>query len=97
MSPGGDGSLVYVRPHDLEITKDRNGKPAWSARINRLTRLGGLVRLELKIGDGTPLTVQMTREQCLELGLDEGDEVYVTPKDLKFFTKAQEVAGDYVI
>ncbi|MBX6314949.1 MAG: sulfate ABC transporter ATP-binding protein, partial [Isosphaeraceae bacterium] len=28
--PGADGSVaVYVRPHDLEVTRHRNGRPAW--------------------------------------------------------------------
>ncbi len=31
---------VYVRPHDFEVTRERNGRPAWSARIRRLTPLG---------------------------------------------------------
>ena len=31
--PGSEGTvLVYVRPHDLDITRVRNGRPAWPAR-----------------------------------------------------------------
>ena len=78
-------ALVYVRPHDLEITRKVNGRPAWTARIRRLTRLGGLVRLDLTLDDGTSLLVQLTRERCLELALEQGESVYVTPKDLKVF------------
>jgi sulfate transport system ATP-binding protein len=84
--PGPDGTvLVYVRPHDLDIARERNGKPAWPSRIRRLTRLGGLVRLDLTLADGTALQVQLTRERCLELNLADGDSVFVTPKDMKVF------------
>src|SRR4051794_30152247 len=64
-------SAVYVRPHDFDVARTRNGRPAWTARIRRLTRLGGLVRLDLVLLDGTSLHVQMTRERCRELGLAE--------------------------
>ena len=68
--PGPDGKgTVYVRPHDLDVTRQRNGRPAWAARIRRLVPLGGLVRLDLTLLDGTVLNVQLTRDRCLELNL----------------------------
>ena len=87
--PGRDSStLVYVRPHDLDVAREVNGRPAWTARVDRLTRLGPLVRLELTLPDGTSLLVQLTRERCLELDLAEGESVFVTPKDMKVFRPA---------
>ena len=38
--PNGESTSVYVRPHDFEVTRERNGRPAWSARIRRLVPLG---------------------------------------------------------
>ena len=75
----------------------RNGRPAWSARIRRLTRLGGLVRLDLVLLDGTSLHVQITRERCRELALADGEDVYVTPKDLKVFHESKTFVENYVI
>jgi sulfate/thiosulfate transport system ATP-binding protein len=96
--PGHDApSLVYVRPHDLDVTRLVNGRPAWTARIKKLTPLGGLVRLELTLPDGTGLLVQLTRERSLELALIEGESVFVTPKDLKVFHDEASYVGDYVI
>ena len=96
--PGRDSStLVYVRPHDLDVTRKINGRPAWRARVDRLTRLGPLVRLELTLPDGTNLLVQLTRERCLELNLAEGESVFVTPKDMKVFRPEAEFVEDYVI
>jgi sulfate/thiosulfate transport system ATP-binding protein len=97
--PSPNGSvLVYVRPHDLEVTRQSDGRPAWFAQIRRQTPLGGLVRLELRLLDGTNLLVQLTRERSLELNLVDGEDIYVVPRDLKVFHgQAQPFVGDYVI
>jgi len=88
---------VYVRPHDFDVTRHRNGRPAWSARIGRLTPLGSTVRLEMTLNDGTELLVQLTRERANELSLRQGEDVYVSPKDVKVFHESAAFAGDYVI
>ncbi|WP_435009718.1 sulfate/molybdate ABC transporter ATP-binding protein [Tundrisphaera lichenicola] len=96
-SPSGP-VLVYVRPHDLELTRQSDGRPAWFARVRRLTPLGGLVRVELNLADGTNLLVQLTRERSLELQLVDGDAIYVVPRDLKVFHGHEApVVADYVI
>jgi sulfate transport system ATP-binding protein len=96
--PGPEGPVsVYVRPHDLDIARERNGRPAWPARIRRLIPMGGLVRLDLTLLDGTNLHVQLTRERCLELGLSHDEDVFVTPKDLKVFHESKMFVGNYVI
>ncbi len=96
---GPDGSYsVYVRPHDLEIVRQPNGKPAWSARIRRLTPLGGHVKLDMTLTDGTEIHVQLNRERCLELNLSQGDDVLVAPRDLKFFHDSRPaLVENYVI
>jgi sulfate/thiosulfate transport system ATP-binding protein len=96
--PGPAGlESVYVRPHDLDVTRERNGRPAWPARINRLIPMGGLVRLDLVLLDGTSLHVQLTRERCLDLALAHGEDVFVTPKDLKMFGESKAFVDNYVI
>ena len=37
------------------------------------------------------------RDRCLELNLSHGEEVFVTPKDLKFFDESKAFIEDYVI
>ena len=96
---GGEGGLpsVYVRPHDFDITRDRNGRPAWTALVRRLRPLGGLVKLDLTLTDGTSLNVQLTRDQFQQLKLVEGENVYVSPKDLKVFHESKAFVENYVI
>ena len=88
---------VYVRPHDLEVSRERNGRPSWPARIGKLTPLGGTVRLDLTLHDGTVLMVELTRERASELMLNRGDEVFVSPKDLKIFHDSRSFVENYVI
>jgi sulfate transport system ATP-binding protein len=96
--PGvGDVPSIYVRPHDLQIERRRDGRPCWPASVRRLTPLGGLVRLELALNDGTEVIVQLTRERSLQLELVEGDSVFVTPRDLKVFRETGSFVENYVI
>src|SRR3954447_5922516 len=96
--PGApDGPSVYVRPHDFDVARVRNGRPTWSARIRRLTRLGAQVRLDLVLLDGTSLHVQISRERCRDLGLADGEDVFVTPRDLKVFHESKAFVENYVI
>jgi sulfate transport system ATP-binding protein len=96
--PGPDGFVsVYVRPHDLDISRERNGRPSWPARISRLVPMGGFVRLDLVLLDGTSLLVQLTSERCRELGLADGENVFVAPKDLKIFHQSRQFVENYVI
>jgi sulfate transport system ATP-binding protein len=89
---------VYVRPHDFDVARERNGRPAWTARVSRLTPLGGLVRLDLVLLDGTSLHVQLTRDRCRALGLVGGEIVYVSPRDLKVFDEQSAFSVEnYVI
>ena len=41
---GDDDAAVslYIRPHDLELTHERNGHPAWPGRVTRVAPLGAI-------------------------------------------------------
>jgi sulfate/thiosulfate transport system ATP-binding protein len=65
-----------VRPHDLRLTREpRDG--ALEAMIERIVHLGFEVRIELQLHDGTPLPVQLTRDDTTALELAPGDIVWV--------------------
>jgi sulfate transport system ATP-binding protein len=96
--PGSDGpSSIYVRPHDLDVARDRNGRPAWPARVNRLTHLGPSVRLDLTLHDGTAVQVQLPSDRFRQLAVERGDDVFVSPKDVKVFNEARGFVENYVI
>jgi sulfate transport system ATP-binding protein len=93
------GSSIYVRPHDLEISRQPGDRPSWQARIKKLTPLGWLARVELILPDGTPVHVQITHATAQELGLENGQDVYVQPRDLKVFDESSQdmTTMNYVI
>jgi sulfate/thiosulfate transport system ATP-binding protein len=65
-----------VRPHDLRVTSEpRDG--ALEAMVDRVVYLGFEVRAELQLADGSPLAVQLTRDDAVALELAAGDIVWV--------------------
>jgi sulfate transport system ATP-binding protein len=94
----GDGNLVpseidghegpvsiYVRPHDLDVSHDRNGRLSWPGRVVRVTSLGAFVRLEIELADGNEVRVELSRERCAELAPRVGQWLFVAPRDVKVF------------
>src|SRR5205809_2636775 len=69
---------AWVRPHDLQVTLVPNGTTR-EAMVERVTHLGFEVRAELVRDDGTPVSVQLTRDEAERLELERGQIVYVRP------------------
>ena len=73
-----DGRLV--RPHDLQLLVDP-APGSDEAVVERIVRLGFEVRVELSLGDGRPVSVQLPRSEAEQLELRRGDIVYVRSAD----------------
>jgi sulfate transport system ATP-binding protein len=58
-----------------------------TARVERLSRIGWMVKIELRLGDGQPLAVELTKDRVAELALAEGDRVLVNLRDAKIFVQ----------
>jgi sulfate/thiosulfate transport system ATP-binding protein len=92
---GPDGPVTaYVRPHDLEVTRRLNGHPSWPGLLRQVVPLGGLVRLEVVLRDGTELRAQVPRDRRTELDLQPGDEIFVAPRQLSVFETAGAPGAD---
>jgi len=76
---------IYVRPHDLEVRRERNGQPCWKARVKRVTPLGGVVRLELSIDDHHGINLELPSDQSFDLNPTHGDAVFVIPRQINVF------------
>lgn len=87
---GSHDQTTYVRPHEIHLTYDvpqaQSGK-VLPALIRRLNRVGSHVKVDLEMADGSPLQVHLSRERLDELKLVEGDQVFVSPKEMKFFSE----------
>jgi sulfate transport system ATP-binding protein len=79
----------YVRPHQLDIARYKNGSPSWPARVVRINAAGHQVRVEAElIDENRPVEVLLSQERYNELALKSGDEIYVKAKEVKIFEGA---------
>jgi sulfate transport system ATP-binding protein len=74
----------WVRPHDLEVLL-APAEGATEAMIERVVHLGFEVRIELVRADEEKIWAQLTRDQCEELELADGQIVYVRPASERVF------------
>lgn len=77
---------VYVRPHEWEIERHRNGAPALAANVTRINPAGSVAKIMLRGGHGGDLQVDLPLERYEQLQLQPGDAVFVSPKKLRVFT-----------
>jgi sulfate/thiosulfate transport system ATP-binding protein len=84
VGPVNELGPALVRPHDVQIMHNPNGSTI-AATIERIVHLGFEVRVRLRLEDGAPLTAQLTRDEALRLGIEEGSAVFVRPRDAREF------------
>ena len=65
-----------VRPHDLQLSTDTGGTGV-AARVSRVTRIGFEIRVDVATTDGQPVTVTLTRNEFLALGVAVDSDVRV--------------------
>lgn len=82
---GADDTVVYVRPHFLEIHREPNGAATFRATIRHINAAGPLVKVEAFTEWGGPVQVEMSQDRFRELRLAKNDEVFIIPKEVKIF------------
>ena len=82
--PEGTAASAYVRPHDVRIAAS-DGVPNGSvyATVERVSRLGWVARLTLRLTDGNVLVAHVPQEELS--GASEGDTVSVDLRNPKAF------------
>ena len=94
-SAGRDGSpATYVRPHDIGLSRQPGGgsTPGMEAVVRALLIRGPAVRVELeRVDDHGRVEAQISRARLEELGLREGETVFVE------LLKPQMLTADYSI
>jgi sulfate transport system ATP-binding protein len=81
----GDGlpSEAYVRPHDVRLSRDRNGSLASAALVVRMSNLGWVTKLQLRLDDGQVLFAELPNHDID--GIATGDRVFVDLGRAKVF------------
>jgi sulfate/thiosulfate transport system ATP-binding protein len=82
---------VYVRPHDFDLARERNGKPSWPGRVVRITPLGAFVRVDIELAERNSVRVELTRQRYAAIEPRVGDSIFVAPRDLKVFLDQEQV------
>ncbi len=88
----GEEGRVFVRPHELDLTRVREGSSALEAKITHINPAGSVVKVRLMADEfGLLINVDVSPEQYSALRLRAGEVVYIAPKRARMFPE------DYVI
>ncbi|PKN13625.1 MAG: sulfate ABC transporter ATP-binding protein [Deltaproteobacteria bacterium HGW-Deltaproteobacteria-4] len=88
--------VAYVRPHDLDVSRERTSQEAIETVVCYIHAAGGMPRLELeRLDNGESIAAEVARERYRELELQVGDHLFVTPRNLRFFVEGEPL--DYQI
>ncbi|HTV47717.1 MAG TPA: sulfate ABC transporter ATP-binding protein [Phycisphaerae bacterium] len=82
----GASARIFVRPHDVEVTRARNGHPALQTTLLRVRSAGPAVRLTLKTSTGEELQAEISHEQFAQLKASPGDTLFAAPHGVRVFT-----------
>jgi sulfate transport system ATP-binding protein len=79
-------AVGYVRPHELDVARARNGEATVEATVQHVHAVGPTVRLQLARRDGAgTIEAELTRERFRELDLKIGEDVHVKPSKMQVF------------
>jgi sulfate transport system ATP-binding protein len=83
---------VFIRPHELEISRAPNGVPSFPARVLHMSPAGSVAKVQLRAPDlHERIIVDVNPATLAELELRTGDLVYLFPRKVRVF------APDYSI
>ena len=85
-------AMAFVRSHELEILRTKNGRPSLEAKVTHINPARPVVKVRVySEAFGVLLNVDLSWDRFNELGLSAGDMVYVSPRQMRVFVQ------DYVI
>jgi sulfate transport system ATP-binding protein len=88
-----DGTPVqaFVRPHNIRVRRPNGDSPVDLGRIERLTRVGGFVKMYVALPTGESITVQMSKVDLDLLAVEPGDSVALDVVDAKVFAQRYSI------
>ena len=76
---------AFVRPHELHLQAETDGGPALRGTVKRLLPVGGMVKVDLTLDDGSELQVQIGRDRFRELNPQIGQRLYAGVRGMTVF------------
>ncbi len=94
-APSGarDGTPIqaFVRPHNIRVRKPNGESAVDLGKIERLTRVGGFVKVYVSLPTGESITVQMPKSELDALSIEPGDPVALDVVDAKVFAQRYSI------
>jgi sulfate transport system ATP-binding protein len=89
----GDGTPVqaFVRPHNMRVRRPNGENPVDLGKIERLTRVGGYVKVYVSLPTGESVVVMMSKGDLEALHVEPGDPVAVDVVDAKVFVQSYSI------
>jgi sulfate transport system ATP-binding protein len=89
---GDTVAVGYARPHDIDVTRHRNGAAAIEATVRRVQAVGPIVRIELESPHCDNLIeAEIGKERYRELALEIGEQVFINPRNVQVFTPDYQI------
>jgi len=76
---------MYVRPHQLTITRAPTSPNSIKAIISFINPAGSVVKIEATTPHGGIIQAELAQEEYRSLGLAKNDEIYLTPKSITYY------------
>ncbi|WP_455661735.1 TOBE-like domain-containing protein, partial [Pradoshia sp.] len=78
--------IGYVRPHDLDIDKDRLSENSIESIVEHIHPIGSVVRIELiRRDNGEMIEAEIPKNLFQSMSIQIGERVFVTPRSVKMF------------
>lgn len=82
--------VAYVRPHDIDIVRERGDGQVLTATVRDVRAIGGMVRLELtEQYSGEVIEVELPRERYQRDDFRQGESVFLRPRRMKVFLQGR--------
>ena len=79
-------AVAYVRPHDIEISAQRQDHTSLAVEVKLVRAIGSIVRVEVAAdGSSELIEIELSRERFDAAPLREGDKVFIRPRQFRVF------------
>ncbi len=83
---GARPAAVFIRRHEMDISRLPNGVPSLQANVLHISPAGSITRVQVRAMDhGHTINVDLSPSTYAELGLKVGDTVFVFPRKVRVF------------
>lgn len=80
----GSTKKLYVRPHELTVTRQSVSADSIKARITFINPAGSGVKIDAVTGDGRIVQAEISQEEYKLLKLNRNEEICLTPKNVTY-------------